>query len=82
MSQRNFEVYKAAAVPRTYLVVSTSAGLDAGPPQLKHGFASEPALDSLADELTTAYEAAGREPSHSPPKVRAALTSSNSSPMR
>jgi hypothetical protein len=62
MSHQNFEVYKALAVPRTYLVVATSAGLDAGPPVAKNGFGSAPARESLADELAAAYEAAGREP--------------------
>jgi len=62
MSETNFEVYQAASVPRTFLVVSTSAGLDAGPPDPRNGFGSAPALDSLADELTAAYSASDGEP--------------------
>src|SRR6185436_9048213 len=58
MSQMNFEVYKAASVPLTYLVVSTSAGLDEGPPEPKHGFGTTPALPALVDELTAAFQAA------------------------
>ena len=58
MSQMNFEVYKAASVPRTFLVVSTSAGLDASSPEAKHGFAATPALPALVDELTAAFQAA------------------------
>jgi len=59
MSRMNFEVYKAANVPRTFLAVSTSAGLDAEPPESKHGFAAQPALPALVDELTAAFQASG-----------------------
>ena len=62
MGHMNFEVYKAANVPRTFLVVSTSAGLDAGPPDAKNGFGTEPALPALAEELAAAFEAAPGKP--------------------
>ena len=59
----NFEVYRAARVARTYLVVSTSAvrkGSD--PPKLTDQFDSAPAIDQLADELALAFEASGKQP--------------------
>ena len=57
----NFEVYRAARVARTYLVVSTSAvrhGVD--PPKLRVHYDAAPALDRLADELERAFLASGR----------------------
>ena len=62
MHQSNFEIYKASSVPRTFLAVSMSAGLDARTPTAKSGFSAAPALVTLAEELAVAYRARGGTP--------------------